>query len=229
MRDQDGSHGRVQDLLPLADIDRDVVWLRGGGCRAVLAVGSINFALASEAEQEAVLAGYRGLLNSLRFPLQVLVRVQPTDVERYLDGLHTRAGTSPTLARLALDHEAFVRRLARERTLLERRFAVVVPAGDDAVPPMPTLPLPWPRRRPSVTSSQQAALAIRALTERCEQVTQGLGGLGLAARRLTGRELAELWYAMLSPDRARLQSLPTTAGPVAGLSRPHTEEVSHAR
>jgi hypothetical protein len=223
-------HGRVQDVLPLRDIDRDVVWLRGGGCRAVVAAGSVNFALLAEAEQEALLAGYRAFLNSLRFPLQVLVRIQPTDVERYLDGLRVRAGAGPALARLALDHEAFVRRLTRERTLLERQFFVIVPAGDDALPAAPPLPSPRTvRRRGAATAPQQAALAVRELAGRCDQVAQGLAGLGLGARRLSGEELATLWYAMLAPDRARRQPLPVTASPVAIAARPHAEEASHVR
>jgi hypothetical protein len=229
MHDTRNGAGRVQELLPVADIDGDVVWLRGGGGRAALAVGSINFALAGEAEQEAVLAGYRGFLNRLRVPLQVLVRVEPTDVERYLGGLRTRVGISPTLARLALDHETFVRRLAREHTLLERRFYLVVPTGDDDPPLVPAPAIPLLRRRGGATPRHHAALTVRTLTERCDQVVQGLAGLGLAARRLSGRELAALWYAMLTPDRARRQPLPTTAGPVAVRTRPAAEEVAHVR
>lgn len=225
MRDVRNGTGRVQDLLPLTDIDGDVVWLRDGGGRAVLAVGSINFALAGAAEQEAVLAGYRAFLNGLRFPLQVLVRVEATDVEHYLGGLRTRIGSSPMLARLALDHETFVRRLAREHTLLERRFHVVVPAGDDEPAPASTPPIRLPWRRDGATPSQHAALTVRTLTERCDQVAQALAGLGLHTCRLAGRELAELWYGMLVPDRARLQPLPTTAGPVALHTRPAVEEV----
>lgn len=225
--------GRVQDLLPLEDIDRDVVWLAVGGCRGVLAAGSLNFALAAEAEQEATLAAYRAFLGGLRFPLQVLVRVQPTDVERYLAGLRPAVGASvgPALMKLALDHETFVRRLARERVLLDRRFYVVVPAGDDPPTVVPAVPLPprlWPGRRPAAAQNQQRALAVRTLADRCDQVAQGLGGLGLAVRRLTGRELAELWYAMLCPDRARLQPLPAITGPVVLRQQTHAEEVHDA-
>jgi hypothetical protein len=49
-------------------------------------------------------------------------------------------------------------------------------------------------------------------------VAQGLAGFGVAARRLGARELAELWYAMLAPDRVRLQPLPAAHGPVAVIT-----------
>ena len=37
--------------------------------RALLEVSSVNYALKTEGEQEAILAGYRAFLNSLTFPL----------------------------------------------------------------------------------------------------------------------------------------------------------------
>ena len=74
-------------------------------------------------------------LNSLRHPVQMLVRILPTNVEPYLAGSRTNVtshANSEAIRRLALDHEMFVRRLARERTLLERRFYLVVPSGHTA-------------------------------------------------------------------------------------------------
>lgn len=120
-----GKHGSVQDLLPLEDIVEGVICLRGGEYRAVIQAQSVNFALKSEEEQEAVMAGYRSFLNSLSHPVQMLVRILPTNVEPYLVGFRsnvTSQANSDGIRRLALDHETFVRRLARERTLLERRF-----------------------------------------------------------------------------------------------------------
>ena len=77
----------VQEILPLEEISGDVVRLRGGDYRCVLEAQGIHFALKSEPEQEAILAGYRRFLNGLTYPLQVLVRLVPADVEGYLAGL----------------------------------------------------------------------------------------------------------------------------------------------
>ena len=76
-----GKHGSVQDLLPLEDIVEGVICLRGGEYRAVIQAQSVNFALKSEEEQEAVMAGYRSFLNSLSHPVQMLVRILPTNVD----------------------------------------------------------------------------------------------------------------------------------------------------
>ena len=187
----------VQELLPLEEIAGDLLRLRGGDYRAVLQAGSVNFALKSEAEQEAILAGYRRFLNGLAYPLQVLVRVVPTDVEGYLAGLRdARAGTD-TLRRLAQDHEAFVRRIARERTLLDRRFYVVVPAGMDGAFERKGLSWPWRRGTGRERLRSDLIAARRKLAFRCGEVNQGLASFGVTTRRLDGEALAALWRATL--------------------------------
>ena len=187
----------VQEQLPLEAITGDVVRLRSGDYRAVLQTGSVNFALKSEAEQEAILSGYRRFLNSLAYPLQVLVRVLPTDVERYLAGLRgsdsARGGTM--LRRLAADHEAFVRGIARERTLLDRRFYVIVPAGIDGSPKRRRPGWPWLSRSSEAGrhGSEQLLAASRRLAFRCGELIEGLSAFGVEARRLDGEQLVGLW------------------------------------
>ena len=187
----------VQELLPLEEIAGDLLRLRGGDYRAVLQAGSVNFALKSETEQEAILAGYRRFLNGLAYPLQVLVRVVPTDVEGYLGGLRDARSGTDTLRRLGQDHEAFVRRIARERTLLDRRFYVVVPAGMDGA--FERRGLGWPWRRGTGRERERGDLiaARRKLAFRCGEVAEGLGSFGVTTRRLDGEELAALWRATL--------------------------------
>ena len=205
-RPADRRFASVQELLPLEEIVDDVLCLRGGDYRAVLETGSVNFALKSEAEQEAIMAGYRTFLNALSYPIQVVVRILPTDVEVYLTALRERfAGRGgEALRRLALDHEAFVRRLARERTLLERRFYVVIPAGLDGAFERRGVRWPWQRGQ-ARDARWRLEAASTPLALRCQEVVQGLGGFGVPARRLGGDDLARLWNEMLSPESGGAQ------------------------
>lgn len=192
----------VQDLLPLDDIVDGVICLRGGDYRAVLEAGSVNFALKSETEQEAIIAGYRAFLNSLSYPIQVVVRILPTDVESYLAGLRERFGGrgGETLHRLALDHETFVRRLARERTLLERRFYVVVPAKIEGT--FERRGLRWPWQVASGNARHSLEAASRQLTFRCYELIQAMASFGVTTRRLGSRELVVLWNDFLRSELA---------------------------
>src|SRR5207249_1042714 len=114
--------------------EEDVLRLTGGAARAVLEVSSLNFALQGEREREATVASFAAFLNALTFSVQLLIRVLPLDFDGYLGELDRRSRHlghgSGGLAELARDHIAYLRRLARSRTLLERRFYLVVTAQE---------------------------------------------------------------------------------------------------
>lgn len=221
-------HASVQDLLLLEDIVDGVVCLRGGACRAVLEAQSISFALRSPAEQEAIMAGYRSFLNAMSYPLQMLVRILPKDIERYLAALRfcTAGQDSATLHRLALDHEAFLRRLAKTTTLLERRFYVVIPAGDERNVEGGGSWWSWGERATDPPGRGPQA-AARLLSLRCEEVTQGFAAFGVTVRRLDADALLEVWTSFLRGEPSVAQSRAASFGPVE-LARTAKGEEAHA-
>ena len=189
--------------LSLESIEDEVVLLARGQYRAVLEVNGVHFGLQGDAEQEAIIGGFAAFLNSLSFPTQVLVRVLPIDIDGYIGDLERRArrDLSEELAALARDHVAFVRRLARNRTLLERHFYLVVPADTDST----GAPGSWSMVRRH--AGRDAAAARKQLVIRCEEVERQLGRCGLSARRLGNSDLAQLFYASWCPELSRVQRL----------------------
>src|SRR5229473_3178986 len=128
-------HASVQATrLGIDAIEDGVVALPGGEYRAVLEVSGTASPLEGGAHEEGLLAGFATFLNALSFPIQILVRATPVDLSRYVTSLEERGRqmVEGQLAALAHDHAAFVQGLARQRTLLERRFYVVVPAETPA-------------------------------------------------------------------------------------------------
>lgn len=217
-------HASVQALLPVEEVSGDVIRLRGGEYRAVIEAGSVNFALKAAGEQEAIIAGYRRWLNALDYPVQVLVRVVPTDVERYLAGLRGRTARSGEhWRRLVQDHEAFVRGIARQRTLLERRAYVIVPAGPE--PRAARSGVTWPWRRAATREQRRTASAAahRRLVFRSEEIVQGLAQFGVPARRLGEHELVALWRDCLGGGPGMPGGVLPAATPVH-VFRPREEE-----
>ncbi|HEU0166829.1 MAG TPA: hypothetical protein VFS62_03560, partial [Chloroflexota bacterium] len=80
------------DRLRLQDIRDGVVVLRGGQYRAVMEVGSVNLLLLDDTDQQGLIASFAAALNSWSFPVQVLIRVLPVDLDRYLAALERRTG-----------------------------------------------------------------------------------------------------------------------------------------
>src|SRR3989344_3359760 len=77
----------TQAYLPIAEIRDGVVILKDGTLRSVLMVSSINFALKSEDEQNALVSAYVGFLNSLDFPIQIVVQSRKLQIGPYLEKL----------------------------------------------------------------------------------------------------------------------------------------------
>ena len=198
-------HASVQTArLGIVAIQHDVVELPAGEYRAILEVSGTARPFEDDVRLEGLLAGFATFLNGLSHPLQILVRATPVDLTRYLAALEERAhqvGDGP-LADLAHDHAAFVQGLARQRTLLERRFYVVVPAE-----PAPRAGLRARFGGGGRISDSEAhrEAARRQLTFRCNDVSRQLARCGLATRRLGDLELAQLFLVCWSPERARAQ------------------------
>src|SRR3990167_4119128 len=84
---KNSSAARTQLHLPIAEIKDDIVVLKNGGLRAVLKTSSINFNLKSEEEQNAIIYGYQNFLNSLEFPIQIVIQSRKLDVDKYLENV----------------------------------------------------------------------------------------------------------------------------------------------
>jgi hypothetical protein len=190
--------------LGIQAIQAAVIELSGGEYRAVLEVTGTARPFEDEVRLEGLMAGFATFLNGLSYPIQVLVRASPVDLTPYISAVEERGRQlrESKLAELAHDHAAFVQGLARQRTLLERRFYVVVPAET-------TPRAGWFRRlvggNQTVDEEPRREAARRQLTFRTEDVARQLGRCGLGARRLQDLELAQLYLACWSPERARAQ------------------------
>src|SRR4030081_3775173 len=173
--------------LSIDAIAESVVELPGGEYRAILEVSGTASPVADDAREEGLLAGFATFLNALSYPIQILVRATPVDLSRYVASLEERGRQmiDGQLAALAHDHAAFVQGLARQRTLLERRFYVVVPAE---TPPRGAWTGGRPTARPRYDEEPRREAARRQLAFRCDDVGRQLGRCGLTVRRLADLE-----------------------------------------
>ncbi len=205
----------TQRFLPIAEIRNDTVLLKNGGLRAVLQVEALNFNLKSEVEQQGIIAGYGAFLNTLSFPLQIVVRSTKTNIDDYIDGLKAR-GTKETnelLSKQILGYASFIQRLLDVAEIMQKRFYVVIPF-DHAETKKGVFSqfLDWlsPDDTGSKASERSRGFGqtSKSLTERLELVETGLTNIGLHCRRLTTRELLTLYYQVYNPKTSQVQKIP---------------------
>ena len=91
--------GSTQDFLRFGEIRDNIIILKDGNLRQVLLCSSINFSLKSEQEQNAIIFAYQNFLNSLNFPIQILMQSKKLDLSGYLENLQKKAQAQQRLSR----------------------------------------------------------------------------------------------------------------------------------
>lgn len=202
----------TQTHLPIAEVRDGVVVLKDGTMRAVLLTSSINFALKSDDEQNALISSYVSFLNGLDFPLQIVVQSRRLQIQPYLDQLlELEKGQTNELLRLQIaDYRAFVGELVEIGQIMTKRFYVVVPYD----PISNRRKSFWARLKevlkPAMTvrlKEERFFQRKRDLDLRVGQVSAGLQGMGLNVAALDTQALIELYYTSYNPEIAFAEQL----------------------
>lgn len=122
-------HSTTQNFTEIVDIGDNVVFLKSNNACSIIEVSSVNFFLLSQDEQNARIYGYASLLNSLSFPIQILIVSKRVDISSYITLLEQRIKSAQN-ARLREHislYRDFIKELVSGEGLLDKRIYVVVP------------------------------------------------------------------------------------------------------
>jgi hypothetical protein len=121
-------HASTQKFTEVIDIVDNIVLLAGGNACLIIEITASNFALLSKKEQDSRIYAYASLLNSLTFPIQILVRNKRMDITSYLKYLEEEELTTKNelLAHHIGMYRDFVREMIRVNVVLNKAFYVVV-------------------------------------------------------------------------------------------------------
>ena len=182
-----------------------MVIMNDGTVRSVLLVSSINFALKSEDEQEAIISAYVTFLNGLDYPIQVVIQSRRMNIDAYIAALgEQQKKTENELLRTQIvDYTAFVSQLVELGHIMQKRFYVVLPYD-----PLTNKKRGFFQRLSMVLSPAAAAkLNEKQLEDRREQLGRrtnmasgNLLSMGLQTARLDTQGLIELYYDAYNPD-----------------------------
>lgn len=203
----------TQAYLNISEIKDGVVILKDGSMRAVLMTSAINFALKSGGEQDAIIYGYQRFLNSLTFPVQILIQSRQLDLEYYIERLNKRADEqSIELIKLqTLEYTEFIKRLISVTNIMDKRFFIVVPFNPEGLEPLKGLAKLFATSGAQEHKSKELedhfAKNRVQLVQRVEAVAGALGSMGLRAATLNSEELVELFYSIYNPSTATKQRL----------------------
>ena len=208
----------TQNTLLFSEMRENMMIMHDGSFRAVVECGSINFDLMSSREREAVEYSYQNFLNSLYFPVQILIRSRRVDIGPYIDRLVTirRSQDNMMLSRLMDDYIDFIDILSQEANIMDKSFYIVIPyypIGDVAEIKKQAKGLFdsffGGTKEPHVTKINQPDYekAKDEIRNRVDSVMSGLFQLGVKSQQLTTQQLSVLFYNSYNPDISARQPM----------------------
>jgi len=187
----------VQQKILIEDIQDGVVVLKGDSLRAILMTSSTNFALKSTDEQDALIAKYQSLLNSLDFPIQILAISRKLDISDYQESLeqHKKEQPNELLKIQITEYMEFIKNLVQVSNIMNQSFFVVVPLAKVEKSQSGFIEKLGLGKKNSAQDETKSLEDLKVqLWQRVEYVASGLSGLGLKSAPLNTQEITELFY-----------------------------------
>lgn len=202
----------TQEFVPIKEIRDGLIVLKDGGVRAVLLASSVNMALKSYDERQALYYNYQAFLNSIDFSLQILTQSRRYDILPYLSVLGDRQKEElePLMKVQIREYIEFIKGFTDTHNIMQKRFYIIVPytssLSDASISSI--MPLnPFKKTTPKKEKEDETALFEEKrsqLEQRLAVIISGLKRIGVRAVQLGSDELVELFHKSFNPgDTAR--------------------------
>jgi len=192
----------TQDFVAIRDIKDGVVILKSGQLCSVLLASSVNFALKSSDEQQAILSQFQAFINTLDFSLQFYVQSRRLNIDPYIELLQSRMPLQDNdLMRIQLrEYIEFINTFTTEVEIMSKNFFVVIPYSPTPVNISKGIASMFSLGKKKGTPTDMRFEEQRTqLEQRREVVEQGLARVGVRTIPLKTDDLVELFYHIYNP------------------------------
>lgn len=209
----------AQDLVDIKEIRDGILVLKDGSLRAVLIASSVNFALKSSDEQDAIILQYQNFLNALDFSVEFFVQSRGLNIEPYLETLRERLKREyDELMKVQIsEYIEFVKAFVDSSNIMAKSFYIVVPFT-----PVTLLKhggvqdtffsfFGSQQTRSQPLDDKKFEEYKTQIYQRMEVVRQGLVRTGVRVVPLNTEELVELFYGLYNPGEREHGGVPEIA------------------
>ncbi len=181
--------------------------MKNGTLKAVLMVSSINFALKSQEEQEAIIYRFQNFLNSLDFSVQIVISSRKLNIEDYYKILSIKEREQPhELLKIQIgEYRNFIHELVEMANIVSKTFYVAVSFSQSE----DLLSLgkgifgqmgKQDKKQKLIFKEEEFEKNRGQLLQRVQHIANGLAGMGLKMTTLNTQELIELFYTLYNPS-----------------------------
>ncbi len=189
----------AQDFIPIKQVRDGVMILKNKGLRSILMVSSINIALKSRDEQEAILYQFQSFLNSLDFPCQIIVQSRKTNITGYIEKIKKleEEQKNELLKQQTAGYREFLEEFVTRESIYTKNFFVVIPYS------VPVIGGSKKTTKGTIELNEDSFQRGKdQLYQRMEFVALGLRRCGLHCAPLTTIEIIELFWSLFHPKSA---------------------------
>jgi len=202
---QQGKGTSTLKYVDIKTIKDGVVVLKNGGLRAVLLVSSVNFDLKSSDEQIAIIGAYQNFLNSIDFPLQIVISSRKLNIGPYTEMLKEKAREqrNELLKVQIVEYREFIKNLTEVTNIMSKYFYIVIPFApveDESDGMLGKISKAVNPEQNIADHKELFETYKNQLWQRVDHVAAALGGTGLHFTALNTDELIELYYSMYNPS-----------------------------
>lgn len=193
----------TQDHLEVQEIVDDLIITKAGSVAIVIQTNAVNFDLLSEYEQENKILAFAGLLNSLNFPIQIVIKTQRIDISNYLKYLRDqqKREMSDGLREQLGIYTYFIENIIETNDVLDKKFYIAIPYNTGIGVSGAKLKQDKKTMEAAVNESLDRKIEQGKifLYPKRDHVLKQLGRMGLMGHQLTNDELITLFYEIYNP------------------------------
>lgn len=192
----------TQEHLDIEDIQDGIIILKDGSCCLIIATTAINFGLLSEKEQEATIYAYAGLLNSLTFSIQIVLRSQRKDISSYIKLIQRaeeKEGKKEIKEQIK-KYRQFIEETVAKNEVLDKKFYIVIPMSALELGVKQALTSAFAGKKLPFDKDHILQRAKTNLYPKRDHILRQLGRLGLKGKQMNTQELIQLFFSVYNPE-----------------------------
>ena len=188
----------TQDFVPIKEIRDGIIVLKDGTMRAVLLASSVNFALKSADEQQAIIMQFQSFLNGLDFPIQISIESRELDIRPYIALLEGRYKNEiGDLMKIQIrEYIQFIKSFVEQTNIMNKTFFIVIPFSTTPTSTDGSVLGDFLSKKKETSKEKGNSFEENRtqLEQRIGSISQGLIRCGIRTIELGTEEIVELFY-----------------------------------
>lgn len=117
---------KLGEFIPIKEIKDSLIFTKDNKKLAILKISPINFSIKPEESKQAIAIAFQKFLNSLDFPIQIIMSTEQLNLTEYFEEFKKRLAISNNFKAIFEGYKAQLESLTKENDVMNRVFYLVI-------------------------------------------------------------------------------------------------------